>query len=86
MSEGYTAIYVENMGPEAAARSMNALANARIKESNRALDYENIIRAIRTTCADILHGEGNKPGYELREFCEEWHAISDQALKKGNLK
>lgn len=74
MSEGYTKIYVEHMGAEAAANAMNKLANARIRESNRALGYEYSLKEIRATCESILHGDGNNPGYELREFCEQLFA------------
>lgn len=48
----------------------------------RLMRLTNGLREIQIHAADILDSE-NKPGYELREFAEQAHALAASALSSG---
>lgn len=48
----------------------------------RVLRLEKALREIQLHAAEPLQAE-NRPGYELREFCEEVHAMAASALSSG---
>jgi hypothetical protein len=61
-------------------------ANQRLEEIRRAYArierLERALREIQLHATEPLHVE-NRPGYELREFCEEIHAMAASALSSG---